>query len=250
MSIFSKADAGLNLITQLMQVNLENSDELLHFWRRTVALHYVLHTEDAVEPSLIVETEKNYDLTDMAFEWHDVKEDAEKLGMKNGEDFLLPIFQEACRHCVAYITSVYETDTWPIETLERIRAINSHARPSPLPEEYVLPPWSSYTEYQSKKYDFYGYGYDVPLDRFTHIETVYNFVPICILIRTFERTLTQLWEREATLLRCPECRNIFLSSHKKREYCSLRCGQRVNQRRQRAKKTDTVTNLICNAMVQ
>ena len=226
MAIFTKTDAALPLITQLMQVNLSDEEEVLRFWRRCVAIvgeiiDTGLNGSPNKEPWQIIDATETYlqiEQTDAAFEFEIYTRKAKASGYTTAREYLLSQFREACDLAVKILTTVYEKQAVPVPALLRLRSLTGDRD-----REHLLTNLTAENADEAL----------LPLTDFYMVRELETFVPVFYIADQTEDALKNIWLKKLCMTRCPECSNIFVLQRKGQTFCSDRCSSRVRQRRYR-----------------
>lgn len=231
MAIFGGEDINAPIITQLMQVDVEdetsysaqyNDDgvlidvpgdtELRRFWHRCFAY---AHAE--LTPG--IEIRPSYDWEE---EFDHATSRAEKMLENLGSEYEwrdrtapLVSFKKVCLDVQKIFRSLHDDVAVPIRM---IRELREYAPPMSIVLDYLDP------DEDPEQVNFF---------QLTAQYTGKHWEPSKFLVRSMDTLLLDIWRGDKRLKRCEDCENIYVAEKERSRFCSIRCKARVGQRRRR-----------------
>lgn len=231
MAIFGGQDVELPIITQLVQVDTGDADEMRRFWVRCSALASALLPYDAAG---IVPGEDGHTVNNITSE-----------DQKRAQD-LLEVFERGdAEELIASQWDRFATDYWQkfLKVTEDARLIISRFRESgELRMDLLL---ALREEYGVKAglviYPTYPQRDEVPFSEVAISTYLFYRIPQYYIVAELDGVLMDIWRRKGKFLtECWECENTYVGQRRNARYCSHRCAARVRQRTLRAAESEDV----------
>lgn len=254
MAIFGRADFDLSLITQVIQVDTSNEDELKRFWVRCATISELTNIKSnmsSLMSSLDVDPEM---IDDDGYAFHEgevyvpllrfeeinliqdvIQQRADAVFSETDKNFehigaeAIERFRHTCQIVQNLVWPLCDRQAVSTEMLGYLRKISDADR------RIVF-------DYTKVPYDDQWYGgsemppVELPLSAFVPGSAQGTYLPERFVVQEMEEALLNLWRKKASLRRCEECQYPFLAMRSDHRLCSHRCTNRVSQRNNYHKK--------------
>ena len=233
MALFGKADAGLPWMTQIAQLDTNDTEEVARFIRRVATrLGFNNIIENTSSSDQGASLDPNASVRNNLVMFYDKQEVEPTTIAQKILPITLHLLQKECLNIQEILSPLCDRKAINYKALRELRsnAIVASSRP----EYLVLRKESINWEENLPE--------EVPLHSFAKLPTYEDDAAGQFLAAATEQLLLDMFDGKATLTRCVECGYPFVLIRKSQQYCSHRCANRVSQRK-RDKKNSLPSNL-------